>query len=213
MTRVVLLGAGGHARVVAEALRLSGTEPAGYLAPETATVPFAPGLAHLGDDLALDGLDAAATLLVCAIGSVAGTSVRVAAWDRGRAAGFDFAKIVHPNAVLSDGAGTGPGLQILAGAVVQTGARLGANVIVNTRAVIEHDAHVGDHCHVAPMACLCGGVRVGMRAHVGAGAIVLQGRAIGEGAVVGAGSVVTQDVPAGAVVAGNPARALGKAGS
>jgi UDP-perosamine 4-acetyltransferase len=213
VSRVVLLGGGGHARVVAEALRLSGTEPLGYLAPEPASVPFAPGLAHLGRDLALRDLDAGTTLLVCAIGSVAGTSARIAAWDTGRAAGFRFADARHPRALMSDGASAGPGLQLLAGAVVQTGARLGANVIVNTRAVVEHDAEVGDHSHIAPMACLSGGVRVGARAHVGAGAVVLQGRTIGEGAVVGAGSVVTRDVPAGSVVAGNPARALGKAGS
>lgn len=213
MNRVVLLGGGGHARVVAEALRLSGAEPMGYLAPEPAKLPFAPVLAHLGCDLALRDLDAGAIRLVCAIGSVAGTSARIAAWETGAAAGFGFADVRHPGALMSGGASAGPGLQLLAGAVVQTGARLGANVIVNTRAVVEHDAEVGDHSHIAPMACLSGGVRVGARAHVGAGAVVLQGRVIGEGAVVGAGSVVTRDVPAGSVVAGNPARALGKAGS
>ena len=114
--------------------------------------------------------------------------------------------VVHPAAYVALDATLGEGAQILAGAVVCARARIGRSAIVNTRASVDHESQIGDGAHISPGASLAGCVLVGERAFVGTGAVVLPRITIGADAIVGAGAVVTHDVPARAVVAGNPAR-------
>ncbi len=193
--RVVILGAGGHARVVADALAAAGFSVAGVLTPDrpagSRTVWGAP---VLGDDGHLARLDPAETRLANGIGSTRDTGPRRAVFLRARDAGFDFPPIVHPRAVLAPDVVVGDGAQVMAGAVVQTGCVIGANVIVNTAATVDHDGRLGDHAHVAPGAVLSGGVTVGAGAHIGTGAVVIQNIRIGDAALVPAGAVVIGDV-------------------
>ena len=120
--------------------------------------------------------------------------------------------VIHPSSVVAWSARIGKGCTILAGVIVNAEADLGANVLVNTRAVVEHDCVVGEHTHIAPGAILLGGVRIGEEAFIGAGSVIREGISIGSCAVVGAGSVVINDVPEGAVVAGNPAHLMREKG-
>jgi sugar O-acyltransferase (sialic acid O-acetyltransferase NeuD family) len=113
---------------------------------------------------------------------------------------------IHRTAFVAADAVLGPGSQVLAQAAVCVGAVLGQACIVNTAASVDHECVLGDGVHVAPGARLAGRIEVGAGAMIGTGAIVLPRLKIGEGAIVGAGAVVTRDVPAGAVVVGNPAR-------
>ncbi len=112
----------------------------------------------------------------------------------------------HPAANVAWHATVGKPTQELAMAAVAARARLGASCIVNTAASVDHECVLEDGVHVGPGARLAGCVTVGRSAFIGMNATVLPRLHIGAGAVVGAGSVVTKDVPAGAVVAGNPAR-------
>ena len=121
--------------------------------------------------------------------------------------GVRVATVVHPAAYVAGDARVGAGGQVLARAVVGALARLGEGCIVNTAASLDHECVLGDGVHIAPGAVLAGEVRVGDFAFVGANAVVLPRLTIGVSAVVGAGAVVTKDVPDGAVVYGNPARA------
>jgi UDP-perosamine 4-acetyltransferase len=203
-SRIVVLGAGGHARVVIDALQCAGADVSGIVAPAPAEPVL--GVTWLGTDESLLA-GAERPRLANGIGSVDASPTRAALFDRFVAAGFTFVNVIHPSATVARSARLGAGVQILAGAVVQPGAILGTNVIVNTRASVDHDCVVGDHAHIAPGATVSGDVTIGTGAHVGAGATVLQGRAIGARAVVGAGAVVDRDVPAGVVVVGVPARA------
>ena len=201
---IVVLGAGGHARVVVDALQCAGLQVKGVTAPTppegTLEVPY------LGTDETLLAGKRQSVRLANGIGSVGAPTARAEAFDRFSALGFEFIRVIHPTASVARSAELGEGAQVMAGAVIQPAAILGRNVLVNTRASVDHDCVIGDHVHIAPGATLSGGVVVETRAHIGAGAVVLQGRTVGAGAIVGAGAAVNQDVPAGSVVMGVPAK-------
>ena len=209
--RLVGLGAGGHARVVMEAISLAGThEVVGLLDPDPARRGTdVAGVPVLGDDGLLGHLGRwRVEALFCAIGSVRDTTVRRSAHERAASFGLPFVSVVHSQAVVSPTAHVGDGAAILAAAVVGAGAKLGLNVIVNTGAIVDHDCEVGSHAHIATGARLGGAVRVGEGAHVGIGASVLQGLSIGARATIGAGAVVIHNVDDDATVVGVPARVL-----
>lgn len=203
---LVILGGGGHARVLADCLQLSGRELLGFTAPQAAP-ELAPDIAWLGDDALLYQYDPAGIELVLGVGSTASTRQRRRLFEQWTRRRYRFATVRGPTSLVSGlGSVLGRGCQLLAGCLIGPGARLGDNVLVNSRAIVEHDCRVGDHCHIATGAILCGGCRVGTGVHVGAGATVLQGISIGDGAVIAAGSVVTKDVEPLTLVAGVPGR-------
>ena len=211
MSRVVGLGAGGHAKVVLDILAVHGRhEIIGLLdSDESRWGQNVLGVPVLGGDdklaqLIEQGVDAA----FIGTGSGHSTERRRAVWDVAVAAGLHIVDAIHPSAVLAESASFGRGVTLMAGAILNPGAHLGADVIVNTGAVVEHDCELADHVHVATGAHLAGSVTVGMGAHIGLGASVTQGLTIGEAAVVGAGAVVIRDVEPGVIVAGVPARQI-----
>lgn len=203
---LILLGAGGHATVLAEILQTGGAALLGLCAPRPPEPGLLDALDYLGGDEVIEQRTPGDIQLVNGLGSIASTTARAALFHRLRAAGYRFAAVCHPTAVVSPSAQTGEGLQALAGSLINSEARLGANVLVNSRAVVEHHCEIGDHVHVASGAILCGGCRLGAGVHVGAGAVVRQGLQIGAGAVVAAGAVVIDEVPPRSLVAGVPAR-------
>jgi UDP-perosamine 4-acetyltransferase len=209
--RVIGIGAGGHARVLLEALAASpGIEVVGLLDadPETRGKDVL-GVKVLGGDemlprLRREGVQHA----FIAIGGTHDNQPRRRAYELARREGFELLNVVHPSAVVSPSATLGDGVAVCPAAVVGAGARIGSDVIVNSGAIVEHDCVVGDHAHIASGAVLAGGVLVGSGAHIGAGASVRQGLRIGAGAVVAMGAVVVDDVSDDAVVAGVPARPM-----
>ena len=200
----VMLGGGGHARMVADILQCLGRPVRGYLAPRD-DGELLPGIPWLGGDEALEGMDPQAVVLVNGVGSTGDTRLRRKLFEAASEKGFRFADIVHPGATLSAAAAHGAGLQLLPGAIVNRGTRLGDNVLVNSRALVEHDCRIGSHAHIASGAVICGGCTIGEDVHVGAGAVLIQGLNIGNGAIIAAGAVVTRDVKPLTLVAGVPA--------
>lgn len=196
---VVLVGAGGHAKVVLAALLAAGHRVGAVLDDDprrwrralldcTVEGPIEPGR--------LSGRPA-----VLAIGDNA-------ARQRLASLPAEWLTVVHPAALVHDSVVLGPGSVVFAGAVVQPGARLGSHVIVNTGASIDHDCELGDFVHVAPGARLAGEVRVGVGALLGIGCCVVPGIVIGPWATIGAGAAVVSDVGEKERVAGVPARPL-----
>lgn len=210
----VILGGGGHARVVIDSLRASQIAmPYAVLdrdrslwGKELLDVSI-PG----GDELLPDLVSQGVTCFVVGLGAVGDNQPRRRLFDLGLAHGLAPLTVQHPSAVCSQWAQVGSGSVLLPAAVVNAGATLGVNVIVNTGAIVEHDCVLGDHVHIATGARLASTVRVGPGAHVGAGAVVRQCLSIGEDAVVGAGAIVVKDVPPRTTVVGVPARAIREA--
>ena len=208
MSPVVIIGAGGHAKVVADALLAMGCVVRGFLdidpARRNANIN---GVAVLGGDDYLTDRDIAEIELANGIGSVRTLEARRAVFERFRGRGFRFATVVHPRAVVASSASLGEGAQIMAGAIIQPNAVIGENTIVNTGAIIDHDCRVGAHCHVAPGCTLSGNVTIGSGSHIGTGSSVRQAVRLGAHTLVGAGAVVVNDYPDAAILLGVPARA------
>jgi sugar O-acyltransferase (sialic acid O-acetyltransferase NeuD family) len=168
---VVLVGAGGHAKGVAEALSLAGHPVGVYVDPKRVEWLDAD---HRTDDGAVAPSDGAVAL---GLGGVTPESLerRLALLDRYLARGFAAPPVVHPTAVVSASAKLAAGAIVLARAVVQPGADIGRGALVNTGAIVEHDSVVGEGSHVAPGAIVLGGVAIGACCMIGAGAVVLPG--------------------------------------
>lgn len=202
MPTLLIFGAGGHGRVVADAALLTGNWPR-VLASDRdlarCSGELIPGVALVQPNDA----SAAATAVHVAIGKAANREKEAA--NMGPTA---LATVTHPRASVSPLAFVGPGCFIAAQAVVAPGARLGTAVIVNHGAVVDHDAAVGDFSHIAPLAALGGGVQIGRRVLVGTGASVLGGVCVGDDVVIGAGAVVADHLPEPGIYAGVPARRL-----
>ncbi len=197
-----LIGAGGHAKVVLDAL-LAGGVDIGMIRVRDGNVGMR-GRDLLGAAIEAPELDErlAGEDVHVAIGAI---SARAELLNRATALGARALTIIHPSAQVSRFAEVGDGIFVAAQAVIGPSARVGRGVIVNHGAVIDHDSLVGDHCHIAPNASLGGGVRLGHRVLIGAGAVVLPGIRIGDDAIIGAGAVVICDVPDHAEWVGVPA--------
>lgn len=205
---IVILGAGGHAKVLLSLLQSMGADVKGVCDPTLAQsgVQSWRGVTVLGGDEALDELDTTQVALVNGLGQVVGSIRRQQVFLELTAKGFVFPPLLHSAAWVDSSVVLEAGAQVMAGAVIQPDSVIGANTIINTGARIDHDCIIGSHVHVAPSAVLCGGVNVAAGAFIGAGATIIQGRTIGEDAIVGAGSTVVRDLQARHLVVSSPMR-------
>lgn len=211
MTRLVLWGTTGQAKVIAEFAPALGLTITAFVDNDPNAVAPIAGLALLHGQAAfqawLDGQDADGLAGAAAIGGARGAD-RLQVLRIFQGAGLETPALVHPTAFAARDAAIGGGAQLLAGAKACAGARIGEGVILNTGASVDHECVVGAGAHVAPGAVLTGRIEVGERAFIGPGAVVLPRLRIGRDSVIGAGSVVTRDVPDGVVAYGSPARVV-----
>jgi sugar O-acyltransferase (sialic acid O-acetyltransferase NeuD family) len=204
--KCILIGGGGHGRVLIEAL-----EPGQIhgVIDSQADLQEVSGVPVIGGDDKLAGLVSLGyTHFIIGVGSSKSCARRAALFDQAVRAGLKPQRVIHPTAYVATSASCGAGCQILPRAVIHTSARLAEHVLVNTAAVVEHDCSIGAHVHIATGAVVCGGVQIGAAAHIGAGAVIRQGIRVGARSVVGAGAVVVRDVPDDVVVVGVPAKPL-----
>lgn len=206
---VIVVGAGGHAVVVADALLAAGRSVLGFIDPAVNMHGrFLCGLPVLGGDEYLSQHNCGEVVLANGIGSVGDPSIRKCVQQRLQGSGWRFSSVIHPSAVVSPFSVIAPGVQLLARAVVQPNASIEEGCIVNTSAIIEHDVAMGSWSHAAPGAVICGGVRLGTCCHVGAGAVVMQGIQLGPKTLVGAGAAVVKYFEGQGTLVGVPAHKL-----
>ena len=205
---VVLIGAGGHGRVVLDILRTAGIHrPVGFLdADPNLTGTKIDGLPVLGQLNQLPKLKSQKVKGV--VISIGDNAPRRQYFRKVQEHGFDLINAIHPSSSISSTAKFGRNIVVAAGAVISTDVHVGDSAIVNTAAVVDHECRLGTAVHVCPSATLAGRVTVGDEAFVGLGANIIQCLTIGSHAIVGAGAVVIQDVPDHATVVGVPAKVI-----
>ncbi len=199
---LLLYGAGGHGKVVADAAEKEGLYMlAGFLDDRASGTAFdLPVLGTVHDAAALHAKGIAVGIV-----SIGHASARKTGQEALRAAGFTMGVVTHPSAQVARGAVIGAGSVLLPGAIVGPDAVVGEGCIINTGASIDHDCVLGDYVHIAPGARLAGHVTVGAGSHIGIGSAVKEGVSIGKNVLVGAGSVVLKDLPDDCVAYGVPA--------
>lgn len=206
MPPLVVYGAGGHAKVVADTARAAGWQIKAIADGE----PLKRGRPFLEWSIGLIGEEEAIRYCrmkgIAAVVAVGDNASRKKIYDRLVEAGVTLATIVHPSASVSPHANLGPGTVVCAGAVVQPGAYVEENGILNTGCSVDHDDWIGAHAHIGPGAHLGGAASAGTGAHVGLGATIRDGIGVGSWSVIGMGSVVVRDVPNGVIAYGQPAR-------
>ena len=209
MSDIVVVGAGGHARVVADVIRLRGD----YLIrgfvdgahPDRRGREFE-GSEVLGGDDQLTALRAEGVRYAAV--AVGDNAARLRIAEQLQNLGYELPALIHPDATVAASVRVGAGTVVFARAVVNPATTLGRVVIINTAASVDHDCDIGDAVHIAPGAHLAGEVRVGPGALIGVGSAVRPRITIGRGATVGAGAAVVADVAAETTVGGVPARVL-----
>lgn len=206
--RILIIGAGGHGKVVADILRARGTEPGGFVdaderlwGTQVLGLPVLGGMNHLEQIARQYGVRSA----VVAIGD---NRVRQEHAREIERAGLSMASAIHPSATISPTAALGRGVVVCMGVAIGVQARVGELAIINTNATVDHECEVGSAVHICPNVSLAGRVRVGEGAFVGIGSSVIQCRSIGAWATVGAGAVVTRDIPDRATAVGVPAKVI-----
>jgi sugar O-acyltransferase (sialic acid O-acetyltransferase NeuD family) len=204
---ILILGSGGHAKVLIDAISGQKVNIIGILDPDTEKHhEKIYGISVIGDDSVILSYKADEILLINGLGSVKSTEKRRNIFEHFKSLGYSFATVIHSSAIIASDVIVSEGAQIMAGAVIQPGAVIGENTIVNTKTSIDHDCSICSHVHIAPGVTVSGNVSVGENTHIGSGAVIIQGVKIDSNCLIGAGSLVLKNIPAGKVAWGVPAK-------
>lgn len=202
--RLVVLGSGGHAKVVIEAALAHREREIVVLDDSSQTNGRSIfGIGISGDRSRLKSLRGSPIAL--AIGDNRARAELIA-WLRKES--HTLETIVHPSALVATSVRLGEGVFISAGATVIAEARIADGAIINTMASVDHDCVIHEAAHIAPGVHLCGNVRIGARTLVGVGSCIRPGVSVCDDVVLGAGSVLVRDISEAGTFAGNPARRL-----
>lgn len=205
MEQVLILGAGGHAKVAIDILNYTGYKVVGVI-DDNATlhgeqilgVPIVGGVDKLKEQL-----EQGISSVFVAIGN---NKVRMELGEKLHGQGFKLISAIHHSSIISDNVRIGGGSMVAAGAIINADSKIGKYTIINTGATVDHDCIISDGVHISPGANLAGNVSIGENAHIGIGSSVIQGITIANDSIIGAGSVVVRNIEDNVTVYGNPAR-------
>ena len=190
---VVIMGAGGHAKVVADIIKKSGDKVVGFLDD------FNKGEEILGTIADCVKFENCSFVIAIGLGKVRKNISE-------KYPELDYYTAIHPKAIISENVTIGKGSVVMANAVINAGAVIGMHSIINTSCVVEHDDKLGSYVHVSPGAVLCGTVTVGDNTHIGAGSVVRNNIKICADCVIGCGAAVVKDIEKSGVYSGVPAK-------
>ena len=195
MDKILLIGAGGHARSCIDVLEEENQfEIAGLIEKGESISNESLGYPVIGTDDDLKVLRQQYKNALITVGQIKSPKIRIKLYQLLKELDFTLPVIVSPHAYVSKHAQIGEGSIIMHGVIINANAKIGNNCIINNRALIEHDAVIGDHCHIATGAIINGEVFVGNETFIGSGAVTKQCISIGNNCIVNAGIVLKRDV-------------------
>lgn len=203
--KIVILGNGGHSRVIQEMIFSIGLHSIEAVLDDKYDHVYQENGITYGPILLLNGMPDPELKLIVALGD---NRVRKEVIARLNLESDRYITIIHPTAVVSRTAKIGNGTVVMPQAVINAGAVVGEHCIINTRAIVEHDNQIGNYTHLSPNATLTGSVRTGEGVHIGASATIIPGMEIGSWSIVGAGSTVIKMIPPYSKAVGSPSRII-----
>ena len=194
MKPIVIIGTGGHSKVVLDILQKRGLEILGFISPEYKKGSLFCGYKILGDDEIIDSFISSDIGLANGIGFIAKNKKRKIVAKKFRDKGYHFISIIDPSAIISSSVILEQGVQIMAGVIIQHGSSIGQDTIINTGSLIDHDCIINNDCHVAPGVTMSGNVNIGEESFVGVGSSIANNIFVGHNCTIAAGSVVFKDI-------------------
>lgn len=208
MEKIVVIGGGGHAKVIISLLKKIGSYSIqGYT--DNKNLGNILGIKYLGNDEILPSVfNEGCQKAVIGIGQIKTSDIRKKIIKKLKDVGFIFPTIISPNAIINEEVIIGEGTVIMDGVIINSGTRIGSFSIINTKSSIDHDCFIGDFTHIAPGVTLSGGVEVGRNILIGTGASIVQSRKVVDESIIAAGSVVTSNILTPGTYIGVPARLM-----
>ena len=207
--KIVLIGGGGHCKVVMSILKkLDNFEIVGIV-DNYKSESFINRIKIIGtDDDLKDIYKSGIHNALITVGSIKDNTKRYRLFKMARVIGYNFPVIISPEAIVDKSVRVDEGTVIMPGSIINIDSSIAKNCIINTGAIIEHDCKIGDYCHIAPGVHISGAVNIGELSFIGIGVIMIQGIKIGKNVTIGAGSVVLKDIPDNVIAVGNPAKII-----
>jgi sugar O-acyltransferase (sialic acid O-acetyltransferase NeuD family) len=205
-SQVIVYGASGHGKVVADILLAQGVEVEGFVDDDPLIAREVFGLKVLGDgNWLIQRAERQATTVALGVGD---NFARRRVVDRCNGAAISLLIAVHPTATVAASARLSPGSVVMAHAVVNADAEIGQGAIINTGAIVEHDCRIGDFAHLSPRVAMGGRSEVGDLSWLGIGSVLIHGIKVGSGSIIGAGATVVRDIGDWVIAVGTPAHIL-----
>lgn len=208
MDKIVVIGGGGHAKVLISILKKCRYEVVGYT--DHYDLGSILGIPYWGKDSVLKEIreESGVSHAVLGIGKVDCSDSRLRIQEDVKRWGLRFPIITSPRASVNEDVVLGEGTVVFDGAVINSGARIGRNCIINSNSTVEHDCRLGDNVHLAPGATVSGGVAIGDNCMIGVGTCILHSVSISSGALIGAGATVVKNIEFPGTYVGTPAKKI-----
>jgi len=209
MKKIVLIGAGGHCKVIIDIIKSTDEYEIVGVIDEKQKSGNILDVPIIGNDNKLKQIyDSGVQNAFICIGALNNINLRNLIHKKLELIGFKLPILLHKNSIVSKFAHIEDGTCVMPGAIINAGSHIGKNCIINTGCIIEHDCKIGDNTHISPNVSIAGGVNVGFNTHIGIGSSIIQRISLGNNVTIGAGAVVINNINDNVLAVGVPAKVI-----
>jgi sugar O-acyltransferase (sialic acid O-acetyltransferase NeuD family) len=209
MEKIVLIGAGGHCKVIIDIIKSRNEFEIVGITDEKQKINNVLDVPIIGsDEILYQIFNSGVQYAFISIGALNNINLRNLIYDKLEKIGFKIPVLIHKNATVSEYSEIKDGTCVMPGAIINAGSCIGKNCIINTGCVIDHDCNIGNNTHISPNVTIAGNVNIGNNTHIGIGSSIIQGLSLGSNVTIGAGAVVITNINDNALAVGIPAKVI-----